>query len=109
MNKNDLLAGQIFDELTAVLGTLYSDYLQRNLTEGDVNDAVILATDDPNSPEDRATRLIAAAPEMCEALEWTARGEHHSACKAPRGHPKKCSCYVGAAQAALVKVREIGT
>ena len=47
-------------------------------------------------------RLIAAAPDLLAACEWTAKGEHHSACKAQKGH--KCNCYVGASQAAIEKI-----
>jgi hypothetical protein len=40
------LARRIFDEVTAVLGTLYSDHLCRNLTYEDILDGVHVATDD---------------------------------------------------------------
>ena len=45
-------------------------------------------------------RLIAAAPELLAACEWTARGEHHSACIHHKNY-LKCGCYVEAAKQAI--------
>ncbi len=50
-------------------------------------------------------RVAEAAPDLLAACKWTAKGEHHPACKARKGH--KCDCYVGASQAAVDKA-EIG-
>ena len=53
------------------------------------------------SPEIEArAKLIAAAPELLAACEWTARGEHHSACIHHKNY-LKCGCYVEAAKQAI--------
>ena len=69
MTIYDDLADQIFAEVSAVLGPLHSAHLDRKLDSGDIHDAVILATDTPGGEPDRAARLIAAAPQLLEALE----------------------------------------
>ncbi len=46
MINHDELAARIFDELSAVMGSLYSKVLDRNLDVKDVLDAVHIATDD---------------------------------------------------------------
>ena len=69
MNAYDALANQIFGELTAVMGPLYSQHLGRSLSFGDIHDAVILATDEPGCDADRETHIIAAAPELLAAFE----------------------------------------
>lgn len=50
MTIHDDLAGLIFAEMTAVMGPLYSDHLARNLEQGDVLDAVHVATDETKPP-----------------------------------------------------------
>ena len=70
MTIYDELADQIFAEVSAVLGPLHSTHLDRKLDAGDIHDAVILATDTPGGEPDRAALLIAAAPQLLEALKW---------------------------------------
>lgn len=54
---------------------------------------------------DANARLIAAAPELFEALGSALRlGDHDGACKAmARGGPEDCICWVAAAHAAIAK------
>jgi hypothetical protein len=60
--------------------------------------AVVGEVDRSHSEDNKANaRLIAAAPELLEACEWAAKGEHHSACIHHKNY-LKCDCSVGAAQ-----------
>lgn len=48
--------------------------------------------------------LIAAAPDLYEALDWFARGSHYDGC-AVILHGNECDCGVAKARAALAKAR----
>jgi hypothetical protein len=68
--------------------------------------------DDPDmdtakrGPHDEANAgLIAAAPKLLAACEHAAMSIHHPACKAPKGHPNKCTCHVGKAHDAIAKAK----
>lgn len=58
MTIYDALADQIFTEITAVLGPLHSTHLDRDLSVGDINDAVLLSTDEPGGSLDEMAHKI---------------------------------------------------
>ena len=61
--------------------------------------------DQPESPEGTANaRLIAAAPELLTACKHAAMSKHHPSCD--HTHPKRCSCHVEKARAALAKATQ---
>lgn len=47
--------------------------------------------------------LHKAAPKMLAALEHAAMSEHHPACD--HVHPKRCTCHVGKARAAVAEAK----
>lgn len=82
--------------------------LVKDTPEGD---CILTAKLDPwnsfnHNTNEANARLIAASPELFEACSWASQAYHHPTCEFPRGHPKKCTCYVGACKQAIAKARE---
>lgn len=90
-----------------------NDYKTETLSDGsevELNHRICEVDEGPTEAQAEANaRLIAAAPDMLDALEWAAKSVHHPVCPISTGKGQTtvthddCNCHVKEARAAIAK------